>query len=539
MKRPLVYLLCLVASASATSVAPHEAVRAEPSRRAFAGPIIDNVQIDHFHISPNSDGITDSMTITYALGDTATSVFFLILQKDSTTAIDTLVAGVPHPAGTSTAVWDGTDFNGSLVPEDNYLVFLKTQNTSASDSTYRVVAVDVTTPSVTITGLFPNPFAPGSPAVGHSKLTIEYDLDDPAPSTTLTVRVRIHNPTGSAIATLFSDTTQASTSTAVATWKGTEGGSTEGTYQVKIDATDRAGNSTLVYSSFEVDRVGPKVTFTDPQPGGRFAVVPDSLYGWTRDSNGIGQLDVRYAAANPYLPVTNQFVVGDTVFFAVPLADSITTEGQHTIQFRAVNLTLRETVEPFGITLDTTAPTTPILVQPQSPTKFPVIQLNGTVPSGTEYVRILRGGAVIDSVFHVPPAAHAFPYDLTLVVGINRITASAVDNTGNASPPSNEVVIIFENVPGLTIDQPFKPDDMFKVNLSRTASSTTVHIYDLGGQLVNALYSSTQSNIIEVPWEGTNGNFETVKRGPLVAVAVVEYVDGGSETFREIFLFQP
>lgn len=524
MKRLLAYCLCLTAFGSAL---------------ALRAPIIANLQIDQFAISPNGDGIADSMNITYALSDTATSVFLFVLSKDSTTVVDTLVPGVAQLPGTTQVAWHGTLFDGSPAPEDSYLVFLRTENVTDVDSTYRTVTVDVTIPTVTITNLFPNPFAPGSAAVGQSQLNVAYDLNDPAPSANLAVRVRIFDPSGTALVTIADDSVQAAISSHIVTWNGDEGGSIEGDYEIKIEATDQAGNARETYSSFVVDRTPPDVKFTTPQPGGRFAVVPDSLFGLVWDSVAILELNVRYDTANPYVAVPGTFLVNDTLHFAVPLADSIVTEGSHTVHLQAISVTQRETIEPFSIILDTTAPTTPTLLQPPSPTQFPVIQLDGTVPSGTELVRFLRSGTVIDSAFNSPPASEVFPHSLALIPGSNRITAIAVDNTGNASAPSNEVTIVFEDVAKLTINQPFTPDDVFQVNLTKTSSTITLRIYDLAGQLVNSLQSATQSTSVAIPWDGKNGDFETVKRGPLVAVAFVDYLGGGSETFKEIFLFQP
>ena len=72
-------------------------------------PIIDYVDPDHFHISPNGDGRADSMIIEYVLVDTATALHLLILESDTSTVVDTLVPGSARSAGvTYSATWNGT-----------------------------------------------------------------------------------------------------------------------------------------------------------------------------------------------------------------------------------------------------------------------------------------------------------------------------------------------------------------------------------------------------------------------------------------------
>jgi flagellar hook assembly protein FlgD len=132
-----------------------------------------------------------------------------------------------------------------------------------------------------------------------------------------------------------------------------------------------------------------------------------------------------------------------------------------------------------------------------------------------------------------------WPYPITLVPGQNEIYAIAVDGAGNASTESNHITVELDASPGLRIPQPFVADDVFLINLGQPASSVTIRIYDMGGKLVQILRNGSSGSNISVPWDGKNGDGEIVKKGPLVAVGQIDYQSGGSEVFREIFLFEP
>jgi hypothetical protein len=191
------------------------------------------------------------------------------------------------------------------------------------------------------------------------------------------------------------------------------------------------------------------------------------------------------------------------------------------------------------VTWDTVPPATPVLNQPPSPTRNSVLVLDGTVSSDTDVMRIYRNDALLDTIKPNLPALPEFPYRMTLLLGDNRIHAFAVDAAGNESGQSNEILVVLDSSPGLLISQPFVPNDQFLVNLSRPASGVTLRIYDLGGDLVQILRDNATTNNVSIAWDGRNGDDEAVKKGPLVAVAQIQYQSGGKDVFREIFLFEP
>jgi hypothetical protein len=538
LKHRVLFAVCVLAAVLTTSGSSH-------------GAIIDNIAVTPPDISPNGDGAADSMIITYDLADTANAVYLLIVQSDSTSVVDTLVGGVSHSAGSQgVAVWKGTVASGVRVADDDYFVSLRATNDAESDSRFRPISVDVVPPQAFVTDLHPILFAPGSPDDNQSReLTVGFQTFDPHPSDKINLRVWITDPAGDVVETLLPDTLVQAIGSHTVRWNGLTAAD-DGIHEVKIFAEDRAGNTDHARSSFRVDLDPPDLEVTSPGAGGRFKVVPDSLYGWAWDSGGdpsnktvpsIASLYVRYSGGlEAFEPIQTTAIRMDTVFFAVQLTDSVVLQDTtYTLGFRAVDKVGRIKIAPFSITWDPNPPAAPVLDQPPSPTRNPTQVLDGTVSSDTEIMRIYRNDALVDTIEPNHPVLPEWPYPVTLVPGENEIYAIAVDGAGNASASSNVISIVLDASPGLRITQPFVVDDVFLLNLGKPASSVTLRVYDMGGKLVRALSSQSSGSNISIAWDGRNGDGETVRKGPLVAVAQIRYQSGGSEVFREIFLFEP
>jgi hypothetical protein len=113
------------------------------------------------------------------------------------------------------------------------------------------------------------------------------------------------------------------------------------------------------------------------------------------------------------------------------------------------------------------------------------------------------------------------------------------DGAMNASPPSNSVTVTFDTGAGVFAPAPFGPGDAFDVNVDRTATRCTLRVFDLSGQVVVVLEGDGAQQFYSIPWNGINGSGLDVKKGPLVAVASVDYDDGSHDVFREVFLYDP
>jgi hypothetical protein len=293
LKHNVLIAVCVVAAVLATGGSSH-------------GAIIDNIDANPPDISPNGDGVADSMIITYDIGDTANAVYLLIVQSDSTTVVDTLVDGVAYSAGSQgVAVWDGTVAGGIRVADDDYFVLLRATNDTATESWFVPVSVDVVAPQSFITSRNPpDVFAPGSPDDNQSReLTVRFQTFDPHPSDEIAVRVWITDPAGDTVQTILPNTLVPPIGSHTVKWDG-ETAEDDGVHQVRIVAADRAGNRDNAWASFRVDLDSPELEVTSLETGQRLQVIPDSLYGFAWDSGGdplnktvpmIDSLFVRYS----------------------------------------------------------------------------------------------------------------------------------------------------------------------------------------------------------------------------------------------------
>jgi hypothetical protein len=258
------------------------------------------------------------------------------------------------------------------------------------------------------------------------------------------------------------------------------------------------------------------------------------------DAHGVDSLAVRYATDRPYRLVTGAVLVDDTLRFAIPLADSFTTQGLHTVEFRATDRFGRATTYVFNFTFDLTSPPPPTLDPAPSTWNTSRYPLTGHASDGGDngsFVRVYRNGALVDSVSTV--IADDFALDLELLPGRNEIYATLRDGAMNVSPRSNILTITFDTGAGLFARAPFRPGDAFDVNASRTASRCILRVFDMTGQIVKILEDNSARQYYALPWDGVNGSGIDVKKGPLIAVASVDYGDGSRDIFREVFLYDP
>jgi hypothetical protein len=312
-----------------------------------------------------------------------------------------------------------------------------------------------------------------------------------------------------------------------------------GSYSIKIGITDNAQHSDSFAVALDVNADGPKIGVTSPKRDQVFSVIPDSLHGWIYDRHGIdmNSLSVRFASLSPRLPLHSLHTIADTLRFSIPLADSIVDEREWTLFFDATDPYGKSTSFPFKIRYDKTSPPAPTLDPFSGVFRGREFNLTGTWEGSPELIRIYRNGSLIDSVFTV--LISELNVRVPLELGSNIFTATALDAARNESPHSNAVEVVFDDVAGLYIPAPFRPGDEFHLNLARNARRVTLRLYDLGGDLVVALDKLTVDKNYAFDWDGTNGNGETVKKGPLVGVAEVVYEDGQKKIIREIFLFEP
>jgi flagellar hook assembly protein FlgD len=510
-----------------------------------AQTIITNVNVQGFAISPNGDGVSDDTTISATIADSATTVFIAVFRMDTTTVVDTLFVGqTTTDAATVTGTWDGRDFNGSPVADDSFLVCVRADNGPLQEAQYRAITVDRVAPQIVITNLFPFDFGPGSPDPLSDRLTIEFLLTDAFPSQGARVTVDILPPTGSSIAALRTSNDLPLDSTYTDTWDGSTA-TRDGIHTVAIVATDQAGNSTTQNATVNVDLDEPEIRFTDPPTNQALNVPPDSLRGWAYDRTGLRPLEYAIAPNTIFAPVPSFRTRDDTLFFSVPVADSIggLGDGESRFDFTVVDLLGREAqsnTRTWLITIDTNAPIAPTLKQPTSPTTNPraIVEAEFDRVDTRELV-IFNNGTEVGSEVVLGSNSNTAFLPVTLSPGTNRITALARDFAGNESAQSAPVIVEFDSDAALNFPTPFVPNDEFQLNFMRDVALIRLTVYDLAGNVVERLRSNRLGRTFTLIWDGNNGNGEPVKRGPLVVVLEVTFPDGEKKVHRQGMLFTP
>ena len=180
----------------------------------------------------------------------------------------------------------------------------------------------------------------------------------------------------------------------------------------------------------------------------------------------------------------------------------------------------------------------PILTSPGGKSHADSYLLKGQVDSlvvGSQ-VRILRNGTVIDSVVITP--TKAFSRRVPLLVGDNSFRAVQTLGT-STSPGSNTVVVHFDTAAGFFMPVPMVPGASFDINTVDPAAKVELRIFDTVGDLVIRFDSRESRTTYSFVWDGMNGSEQSVHRGPLVAVAAIDYPDGTHEIVRQVFLFDP
>ncbi len=515
---------------------------------AGAQQLIARFEVTDVVFSPDADGIEDTTGVTILLGASASTVLTVVFEADSITPVDTLLTPQPLASGRTDIDWDGLRWDGTPAPDGAYVVTLFASGSTRPDSSAtRRVFIDTGVPAILVDSVTPGVYAPGAPDQPDT-LHVAFTLSATTPSLAGIPRDEIQyvflKPDSSVI--------EPDTIGFVPTYNGEAGayrlvwnaanqvGLADGEYLVTITVVDQAGHAASSSHTFRVDAKPPTLEITEPGPNGSFKAAPDSLAGWAWDNSGIQSVDIQYTSSQPFVPTATAAVVGDTVFFSAPLADSLTTEGRFTLMVRAIDTFNRETEKSFIITIDQTSPDRPVLDPFVGAWHGPTYNLTGTFPDELDplaRVRVYRNNVVVDSVFTL--RVERLAVDVPLVRGDNRLTATFVDGADNESAKSNVVVVTYDDASGLFLPAPFHPDDAFNVNLIGLAESIELYVYDLTGDLVVTLADLSDTQTYVLRWDGRNGNGDTVKKGPLVAVVRVLLAGGRWETFREAFLFDP
>lgn len=516
----------------------------------LAAQVVSRFEVRETVISPgDGDSKQDSTRVRYSLSVAAT-VSLVVFAADSTTAVDTLRAPAAEvPSTIRDYYWKGRREDGTFAGEGAYVVTLRVTPASGPDVVRSLpIFVDTTPPRIQIVSVVPDPYAPGL-ANAPTAVSVSFLVDDASPvfvgRPPDELKSEFANPSNVVVVPSSLVTSPPFTGASGAytmAWNATSEAATlpDGEFRVTLSVIDAAGYSAASTYHFSIDTADPRVKATSLAENASVRAVPDSLRGFAFDRRGVDSLLVRYQTSRPFVPVASTYTRDDTLFFAVPLADSIRVEGSYTLDFRAVDGVGRAAAYAFTVHFDTTAPCAPS-IEPFNGTvhnsSYRVAGDTGTCGDVSSFVRVLRNGIVVDSVSIA--LGKSFVRNVPLERGRNEIVTVLRDAAFNTSPPSNTVVVTFDQGAGLFAPAPFTPAASFAINAPTRANGATLKVFDLAGDLVATLEDASTSQFYSLPWNGHNGSGVATKRGPLVAVAVLVYPDGTREILREVFLYNP
>lgn len=339
------------------------------------------------------------------------------------------IEGSPYPA----TVGAGGAWSVDLFPayDTTGLAEISARQTDAAGNlgpaTALSVRIDKTAPAVTITQPVQNS------TINNPDPNVAFTATDASVSP-LTRECRVS--TAGNVSPWFHCTTGWSPSTDSITPLG------EGLNSIQIRATDAAGNVTTVTRQFTVDVTPPATTINNPKPGGALGKTNNRTTTFHFSSEAGAQFKCSADGANftsctsPHTYSLPQFTDG-THNFSVKATDAAGNEGP---------------VQSHSWTLDTAPPTKPVITQPvnNSTTIDDKPAISGVAELLTT-VTIRVNGNVLDTVTTDGSAnwAFAFPTSGTgllggLPDGTHTITATATDDVGNQSVPSDPITITID-----------------------------------------------------------------------------------------------
>ncbi|WHI49142.1 right-handed parallel beta-helix repeat-containing protein [Microbulbifer sp. VAAF005] len=209
--------------------------------------ITSNLNGNYEYFSPNSDGNQDTLAITATLSSSST--WSLEISNKSGTVVNTF-------SGTGTAInidWDGTDSGSTVLNDGRYYLFLKV--TDAENTSYRAGAIWVELDNTAPIALMNNVNDGDTLSTGTTTLEIEGSAIDNF-FVDYSVDYQLSGDIDNWVSLKYS-TSEISEST-LAEWvlnsvDGTVEAPASGDYQIRLIATDRAGNITTIIRTITLD----------------------------------------------------------------------------------------------------------------------------------------------------------------------------------------------------------------------------------------------------------------------------------------------
>ena len=189
-------------------------------------------------------------------------------------------------------------------------------------------------------------------------------------------------------------------------------GSADGTHVLHFKATDFAGNSQAVDSTFTLDTKGPSINVNVPAAGATLTASP-TISGRVSDAvSGAGTLQEQLDGGSL---VSVPFDASGEYSFAAGLASDGTADGLHTVHFTASDKAGNSTNAEFTFTLDTRGPSINVTAPAAGSTVTTSPTISGKVSDAVSGAATLQeeldGGSLISVPFDAS-GNYSFPLGL-------------------------------------------------------------------------------------------------------------------------------
>ncbi len=422
-------------------------------------PVISGVTATPAFISPNGDGVQDTLTIDYSLSKTASVTIGIYDSENNLVA--TLVSGGEETAGDHQVTWDGVEDHGAKAGADGgYQAGI-----TAIDAAGNVAApqsasftIDDTAPMAIIT--------PGSasPTNAHS---VSWLVTFNEAIQSVNAGDFSLQSTGTVTADAAATVTPQGQNSYLVTFGDVNG---DGTADLTVNAAaieDLAGNSLVTptnVAGYTVDHTPPVTAIS--------GITPDtgaSAVDGITDSNTLALFGVAEPGSVQTVSLDGQVigkVTADVASGAWSLAltqgDATLADGVHTASVVATDAAGNSSspVE-YTFTIDTMAPDAPVIggISPDTGgsatdgiTDTGGVTLSGTAEAGTT-VTVDEAGNTLGTA--TADQNGAWTLGLTLSEGAHTLTATASDVAGNVSAVSAEALFIVDTTaPAAAIGAP-------------------------------------------------------------------------------------
>ncbi len=489
-----------------------------------------DIVIDYPSISPDGDGVKDSMTVTVELESGADTLALTVEDKSTRAVYDTLLFESPAGAGEWTAVWKGTDDSSSLLPEGAYDLRLYTGQGTA---VYRTVIIDTSASLVVLDRIEPGIYSPGRPDTSAA-VKIYFDVSGWEDGTEASLTVT--GPEGVAARKAVPVTGDGPWS---APWKSASAKS--GIYEASVSTLDEAGNSSEDSGVFLVDSDGPETEFLTSIPSNT-REVPSVITGRAWDASGPPSIELAWAGHDEVISDSfapdSTWTVADTVWFEFDTPDTVTgasyySEGAYVLDAYAYDVFERESSAKLQFVLDRTPPSAPVIAPPPSRVIYEDLELSISFEDGVDSVIVYRAAGADTSRTAFPAAALGpqNPPTAVLAEGDNELFASVVDKAGNYSGCSASRTVELDISAGATYPEAFMEPGSFEVVLASEADDVKIDIFDMRGERVRRLYGYGPGRTFDIQWDLRDDDGDEVRNGAYLAVILV--YKGSEKTLLE------